>query len=112
MIGTVAAALIAAASLGGYREVAREAFPTACTPVKVKYVKSLLVSATAAADRRTCRVFIAPGYRTLRPYAACATMVHEYGHLAGLGHSDTPGDIMYWGYVPHWQPCDDRYGGR
>lgn len=33
------------------------------------------------------------------PYATCLTIVHEVGHLEGLGHSHDPADIMY-PYLP------------
>jgi hypothetical protein len=30
---------------------------------------------------------------------------HEYGHLAGLGHSPDPRSIMYAWDLPPWPPC-------
>jgi len=35
----------------------------------------------------------------------CSVMVHEYGHLAGQGHSPDPADIMFPRYVKPFGGC-------
>lgn len=56
----------------------------------------------------SCRFSIAM-QATTDPLAACVTVVHETGHLAGLDHSLDPYNVMYAGgdsaHDGEWPPC-------
>lgn len=50
----------------------------------------------AAADPRRCVVYVA--FRRMHQQLLrfkCRVLVHEFGHLAGLGHSTDPRSVMY-----------------
>jgi hypothetical protein len=50
-----------------------------------------------------CQVWLAGGLSALE---FCTVLVHEFGHLAGRDHTDTPGDVMNGaGDIAH-EPCD------
>jgi hypothetical protein len=76
--------------------VAEAAFPFHCQPVQYAYVDSFPdwesggpTLTIALADPAACTITMhrsAP-FWLFRDY--CNVLVHEYGHLAGLGHSDT-----------------------
>ena len=44
-------------------------------------------------------------FPTLTPEMQCNLVVHEYGHLAGLGHSPDPGSIMFASPHPRIPEC-------
>jgi hypothetical protein len=51
----------------------------------------------------TCEVWLA-GEMPARTF--CAVLVHELGHLAGRGHTTTPGDVMNGAGDVDWPACD------
>jgi hypothetical protein len=55
------------------------------------------------AEPATCEVWLASGM-TARTF--CAVLVHELGHLAGRGHTTTPGDVMNGEGDVDWPACD------
>jgi hypothetical protein len=46
------------------------------------------------ADFADCSIVVDPSRLTYAG-SACMTVVHEYGHELGLGHSTDPNDVMY-----------------
>lgn len=49
----------------------------------------------ARAEQPGCRIWLdRSNWRTLRPVEVCTTIVHEWGHLLGFGHSADPFDVM------------------
>lgn len=46
------------------------------------------------ADLGTCTIFVDPS-RFQAAGWACMTVLHEYGHELGLGHSSDPNNVMY-----------------
>jgi hypothetical protein len=49
----------------------------------------------ARADQPGCRIWLdRSSWREMRPVEACMIVVHEWGHLLGLGHSHDPLDLM------------------
>jgi hypothetical protein len=55
-----------------------------------------------------------PGWaRELRREEICTALVHEWGHLAGQGHSADPQNVMYGDGVssPYWR-CLPRWRAR
>jgi hypothetical protein len=63
-----------------------------------------------------CRIAIAPDWRIWGWPYICATVIHEYGHLAGYSdprnardpsHSDNPRSVMY-AFVHPDRRCRDR----
>jgi hypothetical protein len=62
-----------------------------------------------SAEQPGCRMWIRrdtfhlsrdPWYRQDDVSHLCLIIVHEYGHLLGLGHSSWPGDVMFAGGLP------------
>jgi hypothetical protein len=49
----------------------------------------------ARADQPACRLWLDRGsWRALTRAQMCTTIVHEWGHLLGLGHSEGPLSVM------------------
>lgn len=56
------------------------------------------------ADLADCSIVVDPR-RFYFSGAACVVVVHEYGHLIGLGHSDDPTNVMYPVMQQPLRPC-------
>lgn len=119
--------------LPSYQVIARQAFPTACEPT-VSFDNP--TAGTAAADfhrkrtaptrrwqrkhkgkqwhryQTTCILYIGQEFfgSSFDPAYQCTMVVHEYGHLAGLGHVADPYNIMYPGGLFPWPACKSAYG--
>lgn len=80
-----------------WQQIAESHFTPVCGPV------TLLVAAPgeapedylATADGSACTITLDPAYWSRARAIRCAVIVHEYGHLAGLGHSGDPRSVMY-----------------
>jgi hypothetical protein len=79
--------------------VAGDAALRALTPAVAGPGESL----NGMAEPDTCEVWLASGMST-RTF--CAVLVHELGHLAGRGHTATPGDVMNGAGDIEWPACD------
>lgn len=104
------------ARLGWFLPVARAAWPASpCTGHETVSVRADERLAGAAplfgtsqllglAEPSTCRAWLAAA---LSPVEFCTVLVHELGHLAGLEHNDTPGDVMNVdaGFISY-RPCE------
>jgi Matrixin len=51
----------------------------------------------------TCEVWLAS---SMSPRTFCSVLVHEFGHLGGLQHTTTPGDVMNGAGDIDYAPCD------
>jgi len=85
--------------------------PPACGTPTVVYDNDLPPATLGYADRRSCTIDLAPSrpapYDT--PASLCTTIVHEWGHLAGRGHSTNPRSVLYSRQLqPYWR-CRDRW---
>lgn len=96
------------------QDVGRATFPQACSPV------TLITGAprnpahpdwVAWSNLPECSLTLTERVDELDPVSACTIVVHEYGHLAGLGHSDDPASVMYAPTRP-FPPCVGRFAQR
>lgn len=81
--------------------------PSTC-PDGVQVDRGALTGPLAIADLGGCRVTVDPAIDTYDDYVRCEVMVHEYGHLLGLLHTNVVTDVMYeegpyWASIPQ---CD------
>jgi hypothetical protein len=60
-----------------------------------------MLDGMAAPER--CEVWMAGDLTAL---TFCSVLVHEFGHLAGREHADTPGDVMNGEGDVDWDPCE------
>jgi hypothetical protein len=67
-------------------------------------VQPLRANRLAYAGRRDCSINY-NSRRSFTRYELCVATVHEYGHLAGRGHSSNPHSIMYFKLAYGWGPC-------
>lgn len=58
-----------------------------------------------AARREACTVLLSTGWTSWDYPKLCTIIVHEFGHLAGLGHVDDPAHYMHPTYVGPMAPC-------
>lgn len=97
MIHLIATALTIAASNFG---------PAHCgagKPLRL-YVQPLRANRLSYAGRRDCSINYNIRHRWTR-YELCFATVHEYGHLAGRGHSPNTHSVMYYKIEYGWGPC-------
>jgi hypothetical protein len=85
------------------QEIAAERFPQVGCPVSVD-LADVSSRELALADPDNCAIHFNPEARKEPVYVICQTMVHEYGHLAGLGHSSDPANVMYPVQTPEAAP--------
>jgi hypothetical protein len=83
--------------------IAEEAYPQVACPVSVD-LAALPSLELGVADLGTCAIHLDLSSRTAPVYVTCHTMVHEYGHLAGLEHSPDPTSVMYGILTPRATP--------
>lgn len=57
----------------------------------------------------TCTVRVTATARTWSGPRMCALLQHEFGHLAGRGHSADPHDVMYSGAIPWTRACIEAF---
>jgi hypothetical protein len=60
-------------------------------------------SLNGMAEPDTCEVWLSS---TMTARTFCTVLVHEFGHLAGRGHTTTPGDVMNGEGDIDYAPCD------
>ena len=60
-------------------------------------------SLNGMAEPDACEVWMASG---MSARTFCTVLVHEFGHLAGRGHSDAAGDVMNGDGDIDYAPCD------
>ncbi|MGH2761398.1 MAG: matrixin family metalloprotease [Thermoleophilaceae bacterium] len=84
-----------------WQQVARSVFPAACEPEidaahteapPTPHARAWARSPLLGHDR--CEIVLGPRFHPLTPDMQCDVVVHEYGHLAGLPHSDDPASVM------------------
>jgi hypothetical protein len=83
--------------------------PPACGTPTVATDPTLPAAALGYADRRSCVIDLPPTRPKSQDNWAsiCTTIVHEWGHLTGHGHSSNPRSVMYPEQVrPYWR-CRD-----
>jgi hypothetical protein len=91
------------------QRLAAQQFPAACHAT-VQMADTLPPNddhADAYALPSTCTVLLSTAIQWKDPQGLCVIMTHEYGHLAGLGHSADPSSIMY--PRPTVAPLCDRF---
>ena len=105
-----AASLIASSAASGstpgstqiaaWQQIARSYFTPVCVAPEVTVTWASTEDPSSAAQAlygpEQCEIRLNPVvFPTLTPEMQCNIVVHEYGHLAGLGHSPDPGSIMF-----------------
>lgn len=84
---------VAGAAMQRWQAIAVERFPEACG---AELFVGDVPDAMAWATVEPCQIVFDPAYfLNHKPSYRCSIVVHEYGHLAGLEHSDNPFSIMY-----------------
>jgi hypothetical protein len=69
-----------------------------CSPVTLRFDVTSDGDIGAGTVPADCRIDFAPVVRTWTPAYVCATVIHEYGHLGYMWHTDDPNSIMYGGF--------------
>jgi Matrixin len=111
LLALLAAALLAApAEAAAYERswsapalrVARASLPSGCREPRV-VPSGELPPGMLGTYSRPCTVIVNSGIWSYDRF--CTTVVHEYGHLGGLGHSEDPANVMYPNFVRSFGPC-------
>lgn len=96
-----AVALIAPTSADALpgEKLANAAYPNHCAPVQVVQAEIDPVGFAWAASpllgHSSCTIYLSDEFAAADFASQCTAVIHEYGHLAGLWHSDDPASIMY-----------------
>jgi hypothetical protein len=60
----------------------------------------------AGSDAAACQILLSRRWAPQMPAAMrCTLVLHEYGHLAGRGHSSDPASVMYPDYLRPDERC-------
>ena len=97
-----------------YLKIARQAFPSVCSPITVETApwRGWIGVESALAYPETCRIVVAPDFASYSRLTRCNIIVHEVGHLTGIfEHSTNPRSIMYWSATGRPRQCK-RFGKR
>lgn len=86
----------AQASIPAALETFKGAWPQGCADVTIEQGTDPDPTVSGFATPGTCVIYVTPTFLAQRPSAdlICAVVVHEYGHLLGLGHSDDETNVM------------------
>jgi Matrixin len=90
--------------IAAWQQIARSYFTPVCVAPEVTVTWAPTDepgwAAQALYDPTRCELRLDPvRFPTMTPEMQCNMVVHEYGHLAGLGHSPDPDSIMF--FAPH-----------
>jgi hypothetical protein len=90
--------------IAAWQQIARSYFTPVCLAPEVTVTWAATDepgwAAQALYDPERCELRLSPDlFPNLTPEMQCNMVVHEYGHLAGLGHSPDPNSIMF--ATPH-----------
>lgn len=82
--------------------------PTLCGPPNV-IDYPLFPPDVAGVAMPDCTIIVNDS-RRMTPGTVCTVVVHEYGHLAGHGHSPDPDNVMHPTFVKVFEPCRAAVG--
>ena len=90
--------------IAAWQQIARSYFTPVCRAPEVTVTWAATDepgwAAQALYDDSRCELRLSPvRFPTMTPEMQCNMVVHEYGHLAGLGHSPDPDSTMF--AAPH-----------
>ena len=87
------------------QQIAEATFPQVDCPVTID-LTAMPAREVAVATMPGCQIHFNNWVVREPAWAICQAMVHEYGHLAGLGHSPDPTNVMYPMQTPDATPLD------
>lgn len=96
--------------IAAWQQIARSYFTPVCRAPEVTVTWAATDepgwAAQALYDDSRCELRLSPVlFPTMTTEAQCNLVVHEYGHLAGHGHSPDPGSIMFASPHPRILEC-------